>query len=91
MNHFHKTVNFNLIKINKTMVEYVHIQIKGNFFERFGYFVNPKIRVCNRLDVFWERAHETTTRVELLPCFKFTGKMVKNKQFTGNIGKTGKR
>jgi hypothetical protein len=43
------------------MFEYVHIEIKGNSFERFGYFVNPNIRVCNRLDVFWERAQETTT------------------------------
>jgi hypothetical protein len=38
-------VNLNLIKINKNKVEFVHIQIKGNSFERFGYFVNPKIRV----------------------------------------------
>jgi hypothetical protein len=30
-------------------------------------------------------------RVELLPCFKFTGKMVKIKEFTGKIGKAGKR
>jgi hypothetical protein len=31
------------------------------------------------------------TRVELLPCFKFTGKTVKIKEFTGKIGKAGKR
>ncbi len=31
------------------------------------------------------------TRVELLPGFKFTGKMVKIMEFTGKIGKTGKR
>ena len=31
------------------------------------------------------------TRVELLPCFKFTGKMVKIMEFTGKIGKAGKR
>jgi hypothetical protein len=31
------------------------------------------------------------SRVELLPCFKFTGKMVKIKEFTGKIGKAGKR
>jgi hypothetical protein len=30
-------------------------------------------------------------RVELLPGFKFTGKMVKIMEFTGKIGKTGKR
>ena len=30
-------------------------------------------------------------RVELLPCFKFTGKMVKIKEFAGKIGKAGKR
>jgi hypothetical protein len=29
-------------------------------------------------------------RVELLPVFKFTGKMVKLMEFTGKIGKTGK-
>jgi len=29
-------------------------------------------------------------RVELLPSFKFTGKMVKNIKFTGKIGKNGK-
>jgi hypothetical protein len=29
-------------------------------------------------------------RVELLPGFKFTGKMVKKMKFTGNIGKTVK-
>jgi hypothetical protein len=32
-----------------------------------------------------------TTRVELLPGFKFTGKLVKKMEFTGKIGKTGKR
>jgi hypothetical protein len=31
------------------------------------------------------------TRVELLPGFKFTGKMVKIMEFTGKIGKAGKR
>jgi hypothetical protein len=31
------------------------------------------------------------TRVELLPGFKFTGKMVKLMEFTGKIGKAGKR
>jgi hypothetical protein len=31
------------------------------------------------------------TRVELLPGFKFTDKMVKIMEFTGKIGKTGKR
>jgi hypothetical protein len=31
-----------------------------------------------------------TTRVELLPNFKFTGKMVKKVKFTGKIGKNGK-
>ncbi len=31
------------------------------------------------------------TRVELLPGFKFTGKMVKMMEFTGKIGKAGKR
>ena len=30
------------------------------------------------------------TRVELLPGFKFTGKLVKNIEFTGKIGKAGK-
>jgi hypothetical protein len=30
-------------------------------------------------------------RVELLPGFKFTSKSVKNIEFTGKIGKTGKR
>jgi hypothetical protein len=30
-------------------------------------------------------------RVELLPGLKFTGKMVKIQQFTGKIGKAGKR
>jgi hypothetical protein len=30
-------------------------------------------------------------RVELLPAFKFTGKMVNKMEFTGKIGKTGKR
>ncbi len=30
------------------------------------------------------------TRVELLPGFKFTGKMVKKIKFTGKIGKNGK-
>jgi hypothetical protein len=30
------------------------------------------------------------TRVELLPCFKFTGKTVKINEFTGKIGKIGK-
>ena len=30
-------------------------------------------------------------RVELLPGFKFTGKMVKIMEFTGKIGKAGKR
>jgi hypothetical protein len=30
-------------------------------------------------------------RVELLPGFKFTGKMVKNIKFTGKIGKNGKK
>jgi hypothetical protein len=34
---------------------------------------------------------EDTSRVELLPCFKFTGKMVKINEFTGKIGKVGKR
>jgi hypothetical protein len=31
-----------------------------------------------------------SSRVELLPGFKFTGKMVKIMQFTGKIGKIGK-
>jgi hypothetical protein len=31
------------------------------------------------------------TRVELLPGFKFTGKMVKKNKFTGKIGKNGKK
>jgi hypothetical protein len=31
------------------------------------------------------------TRVELLPGFKFTGKMVKTIKFTGKIGKNGKK
>jgi hypothetical protein len=31
------------------------------------------------------------SRVELLPVFKFTGKMVKNIKFTGKIGKNGKK
>jgi hypothetical protein len=31
------------------------------------------------------------TRVELLSGFKFTGKMVKIMEFTGKIGKAGKR
>jgi hypothetical protein len=31
------------------------------------------------------------TRVELLPSFKFTGKMVKKIKFTGKIGKNGKK
>jgi hypothetical protein len=31
------------------------------------------------------------TRVELLPDFEFTGKMVNKLEFTGKIGKTGKR
>jgi hypothetical protein len=30
------------------------------------------------------------SRVELLPGFEFTGKMVKIMEFTGKIGKTGK-
>jgi hypothetical protein len=30
------------------------------------------------------------SRVELLPGFKFTGKMVKIMEFTGKIGKAGK-
>jgi hypothetical protein len=30
-------------------------------------------------------------RVELLPGLEFTGKMVKIQQFTGKIGKVGKR
>jgi hypothetical protein len=33
----------------------------------------------------------TRARVELLPGLKFTGKMVKIQQFTGKIGKAGKR
>ncbi len=33
---------------------------------------------------------DITTRVELLPDFKFTGKMVKKIKFTGKIGKNGK-
>ena len=32
-----------------------------------------------------------TARVELLPGLEFTGKMVKIQQFTGKIGKVGKR
>jgi hypothetical protein len=35
--------------------------------------------------------NEVGTRVELLPGFKFTGKMVKIMEFTSKIGKTGKR
>ncbi len=35
--------------------------------------------------------HFMRTRVELLPGFKFTDKMVKLMEFTGNIGKAGKR
>jgi hypothetical protein len=31
------------------------------------------------------------SRVELLPSFKFTGKMVKKTKFTGKIGKNGKK
>jgi hypothetical protein len=31
------------------------------------------------------------TRVELLPSLKFTGKMVKKINFTGKIGKNGKK
>jgi hypothetical protein len=31
------------------------------------------------------------SRVELLPGFKFTGKLVKKMEFTGKIGKAGKR
>jgi hypothetical protein len=31
------------------------------------------------------------SRVELLPGFKFTGKMVKTIKFTGKIGKNGKK
>jgi hypothetical protein len=31
-----------------------------------------------------------SNRVELLPGFKFTGKMVKIMEFTGKIGKAGK-
>jgi hypothetical protein len=30
-------------------------------------------------------------RVELLPCFKLTGKTEKINEFTGKIGKAGKR
>jgi hypothetical protein len=33
----------------------------------------------------------STQWVELLPGFKFTGKMVKIMEFTGKIGKAGKR
>jgi hypothetical protein len=33
----------------------------------------------------------SSIRVELLPGFKFTGKMVKIMEFTGKIGKAGKR
>jgi hypothetical protein len=34
---------------------------------------------------------ELEARVELLPGFKFTGKMVKKIKFTGKIGKNGKK
>jgi hypothetical protein len=38
-----------------------------------------------------QKHEQVTIRVELLPGFKFTGKMVKIMEFTGKIGKTGKR
>ncbi len=43
--------------------------------------------------IYWMDAsnHRVQTKVELLPCFKFTGKMVKLMEFTGKIGKAGKR
>ena len=34
---------------------------------------------------------DNRSRVELLPSFKFTGKMVKKIKFTGTIGKNGKK
>jgi hypothetical protein len=42
---------------------------------------------------FWITYSQTyvQSRVELLPVFKFTGKMVKNIKSTGKIGKNGKK
>ncbi len=39
----------------------------------------------------WLYTKMVHTRVELLPGFKFTGKMVKIMEFIGKIGKAGKR
>jgi hypothetical protein len=46
------------------------------------------------VQIFERTVFERTTsslRVELLPGLKFTGKSVKKMEFTGKIGKTGKR
>ena len=41
--------------------------------------------------LMFENVRSVSSRVELLPGFKFTGKMVKIMEFTGKIGKAGKR
>ena len=48
-----------------------------------------------RLGLVWYGRYlyqrDVQSRVELLPGFKFAGKMVKIMEFTGKIGKAGKR
>jgi hypothetical protein len=40
--------------------------------------------------IYFNRSKFIVTRVELLPASKFTGKLVKNKDFTGKWLKNGK-
>jgi hypothetical protein len=51
-------------------------------------FLQNNIQLVRPSSIYVERVW---SRVELLPCFKFTGKMVKINEFTGKIGKVGKR
>jgi hypothetical protein len=47
------------------------------------------LKPYRRVNTFYSPL-DVSSRVELLQCFKFTGKMVKIKKFTGKIGKAGK-
>jgi hypothetical protein len=49
------------------------------------------VKHIGKVEIWVRGGKRVYTRVELLPCFKFTGKMVKYMEFTGKIGKTGKR
>ena len=66
-----------------------HLKKGTRSFVRITFFRNSFFSF--ELRSFEKRCFRTFFRIELLPGFKFTGKMVKIMEFTGKIGKTGKR